>query len=56
MTELTQAQLLERVTSSRWPPGNPRVRDITARIVGDLFRTIDELDISPTSSGPPSTG
>lgn len=47
MTELTQAQLLERVTSARVEPGNPRVRDITQRIVSDLFRTIDEFDVNP---------
>jgi catechol 1,2-dioxygenase len=35
------------VTQSRVAPGDARVRDITQRIVGDLFRTIDELDVSP---------
>jgi catechol 1,2-dioxygenase len=47
MNELTQTQLLERVTLSNRPNGNPRVQKITARIVGDLFRAIDELDIQP---------
>jgi catechol 1,2-dioxygenase len=47
MNELTQTQLLERVTLSNRPDGNPRVQKITARIVGDLFRAIDELDIQP---------
>jgi len=47
MNELTQTQLLERVTTSRVADGDPRVRQITARIVGDLFRAIDELDVSP---------
>jgi catechol 1,2-dioxygenase len=47
MNELTPAQLLERVTQSRIAPGNPRVRDIMQRIVSDLFRTIDDLDVSP---------
>jgi catechol 1,2-dioxygenase len=47
MNELTQAQLLERVTRSNLPNGDPRVQQIAARIVGDLFRTVDELDISP---------
>jgi len=47
MNELTPAQLLERVTQARVAPGNPRVRDITQRIVSDLFRTIDDFDVSP---------
>lgn len=47
MNELTPAQLLERVTQSRVSPGNARVRDITQRIVSDLFRTIDDLDVRP---------
>ena len=47
MNELNQAQLLERVTESNRPNGNPRVQKIVARIVGDLFRAIDDLDISP---------
>ena len=47
MSELTQSQLLERVTHSNRPNGNPRVQEITARIVGDLFRAIDDLDIQP---------
>ncbi|MEJ8823301.1 dioxygenase [Variovorax humicola] len=47
MNELTQTQLLERVTHSNRPDGNPRVQKITARIVGDLFRAIDDLDIQP---------
>lgn len=47
MNELTQAQLLGRVIESSSANGDPRVRQIAARIVGDLFRIIDELDISP---------
>jgi catechol 1,2-dioxygenase len=46
MNEFTQAQLLERVTTSRVADGDARVRKISARIIGDLFRTIDELDVS----------
>lgn len=46
MNELTKAQLLERVTESRISDGDARVRQIAARIIGDLFRTIDELDVS----------
>jgi catechol 1,2-dioxygenase len=45
--EFTQAQLLERITTSRVAPGNERVRRIADRIVGDLFRAIDELDVQP---------
>jgi catechol 1,2-dioxygenase len=45
--EFTQAQLLERVTSSRIAEGNPRAQKIIARIVSDLFRTIDDLDVQP---------
>jgi catechol 1,2-dioxygenase len=45
--EFTQAQLLERVTSSRIAEGNPRAQQIIARIVSDLFRTIDDLDVQP---------
>jgi catechol 1,2-dioxygenase len=44
--EFTQAQLLERVTESRISDGNPRARTIAARIIGDLFRAIDDLDIT----------
>ena len=47
MTELTQAQLLERVNTKKMAPGNPRVRQLTERIVTDLFKTIDELDVTP---------
>jgi catechol 1,2-dioxygenase len=44
--EFTQAQLLERVTESRINDGNPRARAIASRIIGDLFRAIDDLDIT----------
>ena len=47
MNELNQAQLFERVIESNVPNGDPRVQKIVARIVGDLFRAIDELDIQP---------
>jgi catechol 1,2-dioxygenase len=47
MNELTQSQLLERVTESRLPGSNLRARTIAARIVGDLFNAIDDLDVSP---------
>jgi len=45
--ELSQTELLQAVTLSNRPNGNPRVQQITARIVGDLFRAIDDLDIQP---------
>src|SRR5688572_1538185 len=45
MTELTQSQLLDVVLTTKVTEGNPRVREITHRIVTDLFRTIDELDV-----------
>ena len=47
MNEFTQAELLERVNTSRIADGDDRVRKITSRIVGDLFRAIDDLDVSP---------
>ena len=47
MNEMSKTQLLDRVTHSNRPDGNPRVQKITARIVGDLFRAIDDLDIQP---------
>ncbi|UCU97828.1 dioxygenase [Acidovorax radicis] len=47
MAELTQAQLLELVNTKRIAPGNARVRQLTERIVTDLFKTINELDVTP---------
>jgi len=47
MAELTQAQLLELVNTKKIAPGNARVRQLTERIVSDLFKTIDELDVTP---------
>lgn len=46
MAEFTQKQLLELVNTTQVGAGNERVRQLTERIVGDLFRTIDELDVS----------
>jgi catechol 1,2-dioxygenase len=45
--EFTKEQLLDRVNTVRVTDGNARVRQISARIVGDLFRAIDDLDIQP---------
>ena len=47
MPELTPSQLLELVHSTRMAAGNPRVREITRRIVTDLFRTIEACDVQP---------
>nr|WP_316640274.1 dioxygenase [uncultured Roseateles sp.] len=47
MAEFTQAQLLDLVNTVHAAPGNERVRAITQRIVSDLFKTIDELDVQP---------
>lgn len=47
MAEFTQAQLLDLVNTVRTAPGNARVRTLTQRIVSDLFKTIDELDVQP---------
>jgi catechol 1,2-dioxygenase len=44
--EFTAAELLARVNDSNSAAGDERVRTITARIVSDLFRTIEELDVS----------
>jgi catechol 1,2-dioxygenase len=47
MAEFTQQQLLDLVNTAHVAPGNARVRAITARVVSDLFKTIDELDVQP---------
>ncbi len=47
MAELNQAQLLELVNTKQIAEGNPRVRALTQRIVTDLFKTIDEMDVTP---------
>lgn len=47
MNELNQAQLLELVNSKQIAEGNPRVRALTERIVTDLFKTIDDMDVTP---------
>lgn len=45
MAEYSARELLHTVNSSRIREGNPRVCAITARIVSDLFRTIEEFDV-----------
>ena len=46
MNEMNQSQLLDRVTKANLGGANPRVQQIVSRVVGDLFRAIDDLDIS----------
>lgn len=45
--EFTVQQLLERVNSVQVAEGNPRVRALVGRVVSDLFKTIDEMDVTP---------
>ena len=47
MNEFNQAQLLELVNTKQIADGNPRVRALTQRIVTDLFKAIDEMDVTP---------
>jgi catechol 1,2-dioxygenase len=47
MAELTRRELLELVETTRVSDGNERVRRIVGRVVADLFRVIDDLDITP---------
>ena len=47
MAELNQTQLLELVNTKKIAEGNPRARALTQRIVTDLFKTIDEMDVTP---------
>lgn len=47
MAELSKAQLLELVHTTQVTEGNSRVKALTQRIVTDLFKTIDEFDVSP---------
>lgn len=45
--EFTVQQLLDRVNSVKVAEGNPRVRALVGRVVSDLFKTIDEMDVTP---------
>ena len=38
-------RFVDRVAGMSTEGGNPRVKQIVRRIVGDLFRTIDDLDV-----------
>ena len=46
MAEFTAAQLLDVVNATRVKSGDARVRAITARIVSDLYKTIEEFDVT----------
>ena len=47
MAELSRQELLKIVNTTKIAEGDERVRRIVARVVSDLFKTIDELDITP---------
>jgi catechol 1,2-dioxygenase len=47
MAEFTVASLLQLVTQIQHKAPNERVRTVSNRIVSDLFKAIDELDIQP---------
>lgn len=47
MAEYTAVELLTLVNSSQVSAGDARVRAITARIVADLFQTIEEFKVTP---------
>ncbi|RDK07817.1 dioxygenase [Cupriavidus lacunae] len=47
MAEYTPSELLALVNSSQVSAGDERVRAITARIVADLFRTIEAFEVTP---------
>ena len=47
MAELSREELLKIVNTTKIAEGDERVRRIVARVVSDLFKTIDELDITP---------
>jgi len=47
MAEYTPSELLALVNASQINAGDERVRAITARIVTDLFRTIEAFAVTP---------
>lgn len=47
MAEYTQSELLNTVLNTVHRPGNERAKTIVKRIVTDLFKAIDELDVQP---------
>ena len=47
MAEYTPSELLALVNASQVSAGDERVRAITARIVADLFRTIEAFQVTP---------
>jgi catechol 1,2-dioxygenase len=40
-------QFLDRISGAESAKGDPRLKKIVRRIVGDLFRTIEDFDVSP---------
>jgi len=40
-------RFLDRVSGQHSGKGNPRVKQVVRRIVGDLYRTIEDLDVRP---------
>src|SRR5215831_17851782 len=46
MAEYTAEQLLHVVNETHVGTGDPRVRAITARIVSDLYKTIEEFGVT----------
>jgi catechol 1,2-dioxygenase len=47
MAELNKTQLLDLVNTTKIAEGDARTRALTQRIVTDLFKTIDEMDVTP---------
>jgi catechol 1,2-dioxygenase len=40
-------RFLDRVSGQHSDKGSPRVKQVVRRIVGDLYRTIEDLDVQP---------
>jgi len=47
MSDLTPEALLDKVLTDRHSAGNERVRSIVNRITTDLFRTVQEMEVTP---------
>src|ERR1700712_3738001 len=41
------ANLMDKISGIDQPGGDPRLKQIVLRIVGDLFKTIEEFDVTP---------
>lgn len=44
-------EFLKELSGLNSADGNPRMKEITHRLMSDLFRAIDDLDITPTNTG-----